>query len=427
MADIVILGLSITSSWGNGHATTYRALQGAEAARPQGDVPGAQRALVRRHRDLPNPPYCRTVLYRDWTTCRRASPAASATADAVIVGSYVPEAWRSALGDPHGDGPVAFYDIDTPVTLGKLERGDEEYLAYDSDPGYDLYLSFTGGPTIARLRALGSPRAAPALLLRRPRRPCARGAERRWRIGLSRHLFRRSPARAGTLLFAPARPADESFRGRRAAISPISTGRERRAHAASAASRALRLLLRPGFHAERTRADMRAPAIRQASASSRPPPAACPSSAIPGRGSTVFPSPGAKSWSRYDGRERLASLNARRESDRRAIARARANASCRATPPITGRTELEELLGPARAPARSLAPACHGVELTASNLLSVSRSPSPVGERRCRGFGPPRVGDGAAMDVQPGLQMRVVQDGVNAIAAQRQSEGQVRC
>ena len=33
MSDIVILGLSITSSWGNGHATTYRSLVRGLAAR----------------------------------------------------------------------------------------------------------------------------------------------------------------------------------------------------------------------------------------------------------------------------------------------------------------------------------------------------------------------------------------------------------
>src|SRR5690606_15485483 len=57
---------------------------------------------------------------------------------------------------------TAFYDIDTPVTLAKLARGDFEYLAPDLIPLYDLYLSFTGGPTLTRLqRELGSPAARP--------------------------------------------------------------------------------------------------------------------------------------------------------------------------------------------------------------------------------------------------------------------------
>ena len=57
-------------------------------------------------------------------------------------------------------GVTAFYDIDTPVTLAKLERRDFEYLSPEIIPGYDLYLSFTGGPTLRRIeRQYGSPMA----------------------------------------------------------------------------------------------------------------------------------------------------------------------------------------------------------------------------------------------------------------------------
>ena len=81
--------------------------------------------------------------------------------DAVIVGSYVPDGvavgrWVQA----HARGVAAFYDIDTPVTLAKLERGDFEYLSPETIPGYDLYLSFTGGPTLERIEhQFGSPAA----------------------------------------------------------------------------------------------------------------------------------------------------------------------------------------------------------------------------------------------------------------------------
>src|SRR5688572_10958238 len=119
MADIVILGLSITSSWGNGHATTYRAL--AKALKRRGhqvtflerDVP-----WYAEHRDLPKPPYCRALLYENFAELDRRFAATVRAADAVIVGSYVPEGvavGRWALRT--ATGPVAFYDIDTPVTL----------------------------------------------------------------------------------------------------------------------------------------------------------------------------------------------------------------------------------------------------------------------------------------------------------------------
>ena len=77
---------------------------------------------------------------------------AIANADAVIVGSYVPEG--VAVGHfviASARGATAFYDIDTPVTLAQLERGDCAYLSPDLIPAFDLYLSFTGGPTLDRL------------------------------------------------------------------------------------------------------------------------------------------------------------------------------------------------------------------------------------------------------------------------------------
>jgi spore maturation protein CgeB len=86
---------------------------------------------------------------------------AVAQADAVVVGSYVPEG--VAVGrwaQKTARGATAFYDIDTPVTLAKLERGDFEYLSPDLIPGYDVYLSFTGGPTLERIkRHYGAPAA----------------------------------------------------------------------------------------------------------------------------------------------------------------------------------------------------------------------------------------------------------------------------
>ncbi|MFC7734679.1 glycosyltransferase [Roseomonas sp. GCM10028921] len=158
---VVVLGLSLSSSWGNGHATTYRALLRAFAARGhrvlflERDVP-----WYAQHRDLPSPDFCDFALYPDLAALE-GWRAAIAGADAVIVGSYVPEGVAvGRLVQSTARGTTAFYDIDTPVTLAKLERGDEEYLSPALIPGYDLYLSFTGGPTLARLeRDYGSPAA----------------------------------------------------------------------------------------------------------------------------------------------------------------------------------------------------------------------------------------------------------------------------
>jgi spore maturation protein CgeB len=160
--QIVVLGLTITSSWGNGHATTYRALL-RELAKRRHDVLFLERNVpwYADNRDLPRPPYARTALYsgleelrdRFWRHVRRA--------DLVIVGSYVPDGidigdWVCATAR----GVTAFYDIDTPVTLASLASGTCTYLTQPLIPRYDLYLSFTGGPTLVRLeREYGARRA----------------------------------------------------------------------------------------------------------------------------------------------------------------------------------------------------------------------------------------------------------------------------
>lgn len=158
---IVVLGLSLSSSWGNGHATTWRALLRQFAARGH-DVLFLERDVpwYAAHRDCPEPDYCRLHFYSALDELVEWRPAIAA-ADAVIVGSYVPDGVAvGRFAQEAANGVTAFYDIDTPVTLAKLERGDFEYLSPEIIPGYDVYLSFTGGPTLDRLeRRYGSPAA----------------------------------------------------------------------------------------------------------------------------------------------------------------------------------------------------------------------------------------------------------------------------
>ncbi len=161
---IVIIGLSITSSWGNGHATTFRALvkeldkAGHSVTFLERDVP-----WYAKQRDMPNPPFGSTHLYADLSELKQQWAEAVATADAVIVGSYVPDG--VAVGDwvnKTATGTTAFYDIDTPVTLAKLAANDFEYLHPRQIADYQLYLSFTGGPILDELeQKFGSPMAKP--------------------------------------------------------------------------------------------------------------------------------------------------------------------------------------------------------------------------------------------------------------------------
>lgn len=149
---LVFIGLSLSSSWGNGHATTYRALLRALARRGHDILFLEQdQPWYAENRDLPDPDFCRLALYSD-PAGLSAHRAEVADADAVIVGSYVADGVAvSAWVQTVAAGVTAFYDIDTPVTLAKLERGDFEYLSPDLIPGFGLYLSFTGGPTLAHL------------------------------------------------------------------------------------------------------------------------------------------------------------------------------------------------------------------------------------------------------------------------------------
>lgn len=162
--NVVIIGLSVTSSWGNGHATTYRGLVRELCARGH-DVLFLERDVpwYAENRDLPEPPFGRTKLYSSVGELKGRFNAEVRAADLCVVGSYVPEGVR--VGEwvvGCASGVTAFYDIDTPVTLAKFDRGEFDYLTPELIPRFDLYLSFTSGPTLARIeRQYGSPMARP--------------------------------------------------------------------------------------------------------------------------------------------------------------------------------------------------------------------------------------------------------------------------
>jgi spore maturation protein CgeB len=183
---LVILGLAITSSWGNGHATTYRGLMRALTRRGH-EVLFLERDMpwYAANRDLPSPPYGRTELYTGLGELQACFAHEVKYADAVIVGSYVPEG--IAVGEwvlAQFPRLTAFYDIDTPVTLAALQQGRCEYLALDQIRRYDLYLSFTGGPTLHYLeQTLGSPRARPLYCSVDPELYSRQPVPPRWDLG----------------------------------------------------------------------------------------------------------------------------------------------------------------------------------------------------------------------------------------------------
>ena len=206
--ELVFIGLSLSSSWGNGHATTYRALLrglaaiGEKVLFLERDVP-----WYAVNRDLPDPDFCELGLYGSVEDLGRRFGPRIAGARAVIVGSYVPDG--VAVLDfvlERARGLTAFYDIDTPITLAALDKGAEDYIAIRQIPRVDLYCSFTGGPTLDRLAgAFGAlrPRALYCAVDETRWRPIT--AAPRWDLG---YLGTYSPDRQSALdrlLMQPAR------------------------------------------------------------------------------------------------------------------------------------------------------------------------------------------------------------------------------
>ncbi len=205
---VVILGLSITSSWGNGHATNYRALVRAMEERGH-DVLFLERDVpwYAAQRDLPRPPHGRTALYSSLEELKDVHAGEVAGADLVVVGSYVPDGidvarWVTSVAG----GVKAFYDIDTPVTLAALEENRCEYLTADLVASFDLYLSFTSGPTLDVLaERYGSPRPRAFHCLVDPDAYRPLRGPQRWDLGyLGTYSADRQPA-LERLLIEPAR------------------------------------------------------------------------------------------------------------------------------------------------------------------------------------------------------------------------------
>lgn len=160
---IVIFGLAVSSSWGNGHAALWRGLiralhaGGHRVTFFERDVP-----YYAEYRDLTELPSGSLVLYRDWDPelARRAVN----DADVGMVTSYCPDACAaSALIAESRAGLSCFYDLDTPVTLARLGSGERvDYVPPEGLGCFDLVLSYTGGGALDALRnQLGARRVVP--------------------------------------------------------------------------------------------------------------------------------------------------------------------------------------------------------------------------------------------------------------------------
>lgn len=186
---IVIFGLSITSSWGNGHATTFRAL--ARALHERGHritFYEKDAEWYASNRDMPEPPFCKMRLYQNWAGIRKLAASDLADADVAMVGSYFPDGLAAIDEVLSSQVPVkTFYDIDTPITISQLrEKGETQYLRADQIPGFDFYFSFTGGPMLTEIESrFGARRAVPLYCSFDPDEYRKFGVNRRFECDLS--------------------------------------------------------------------------------------------------------------------------------------------------------------------------------------------------------------------------------------------------
>jgi spore maturation protein CgeB len=161
---IVIFGLSVSSSWGNGHATLWRGLLRAlNAEGHEIDFFECDTPYYARWRDAASLPYAQLHLYSNWDEILPQAKTSLAAADAGIVTSYCPDGIAACeLVLNSNIERTVFYDLDTPVTLSRLERGEAVgYIPAAGLSDFDLVLSYTGGRALAHLRErLGARRVA---------------------------------------------------------------------------------------------------------------------------------------------------------------------------------------------------------------------------------------------------------------------------
>lgn len=159
---ITVFGLTISSSWGNGHATPYRAIfralhdMGHEVHFFEKDVP-----YYRARRDFESCDYCALTLYEEWDQVREQALHTANESDAVIAASYLSQGARICDELLELAHPLrVFYDLDTPVTLSNMTNGGVEYLDGSQIPAFDLFLSFTGGNVLQELETTYGARMA---------------------------------------------------------------------------------------------------------------------------------------------------------------------------------------------------------------------------------------------------------------------------
>jgi spore maturation protein CgeB len=213
--NLVVFGLTVSSSWGNGHATLWRGLIKALARRGhrivffERDTP-----YYAAHRDLFELDGGELVLYPEWSDIENRVRRELMGADVGMVTSYCPDsrlACDAVLSSPAR--VRCFYDLDTGVTIDRLRAGLQvDYLPEDGLGAFDLVLSYTGGEALVELKTLlGARHVAPLYGSVDPGSHCPAKPEDRFRSDLS-YLGTYSADRQNaleTLFLEPARRRPE--------------------------------------------------------------------------------------------------------------------------------------------------------------------------------------------------------------------------
>lgn len=163
---VVIFGLTVSSSWGNGHATLWRSLikamlrRGHTVAFFEKNVP-----YYEAERDLSClPEGGELYLYDDFNRVRGRARREVDAADLALCTSFCPDGVKACDVILESKAAIkAFYDLDTPVTLAAVSAGESPaYLPAQGLSEFDVVLSYTGGLALEELQSrLGARMVAP--------------------------------------------------------------------------------------------------------------------------------------------------------------------------------------------------------------------------------------------------------------------------
>src|SRR5512142_76497 len=164
---IAFFASSLVSSYWNGAATYYRGLAKALWRRGHALTFYEPDAFDRQaHRDIPDPPYARSVVWdpedpADLDRCLEEARAADLVVKASGVGVHDALLEARVLELRRPGKRVVFWDVDAPATLERLARDPADPFRA-LVPRYDLVFTYGGGdPVVRAYRALGARACVP--------------------------------------------------------------------------------------------------------------------------------------------------------------------------------------------------------------------------------------------------------------------------